>query len=169
MPFDIGGRGRGRGGSGGGVKVLTRQEIMDRAEHVTRDEKTGEPLVIIPQDSELGKAVTMQHAHGFCRHFNLQQGQQECLDQQFWDRMMREEKYKAEWFDDPRTYGMCPFFDGRLMGFWHPALVLMSDIDSSLQGTKAGFEKKACPHFENVKERGSGMVMGKYHKTNIDH
>lgn len=156
-------------GKGGEVKLLTREEIMKRSERFTTDERTGESLIIIPKDSELGEAITARHTHGCCKHFRLEQGQQDCQDQRFWERMLQDERYRREWFDNPSTYGVCPYFEGRLMGFLHPALVNAGDLDSSLRGTPAEMEKKQCPYFVDRQRSGSCMVMGRYHKTNLEH
>lgn len=164
MPFDLGDK-----KDMSNVKLLTRQEIAERTERMTRDAETGEPLIIIPKDSELGEAITARHMHGCCRHFNLQQGQQDCQEQRFWDRMMREEKYRREWFDNPATYGVCPHFEGRLLGYWHPALVSAEDLDSSLAGTPKASEKRSCPYYADKKVTGSTMVMGAYAKTDLEH
>lgn len=167
MSFDLGGKDR--KDDFGRVKLMTREQIMERAENLTRDERTGEPLVIIPKDSELGEAITARHMHGLCRHFNLDQGQRDCQDQNFWQRMLHDEKYREEWFDRPETYGVCPYFEGRLMGFYHPALVLAEDLDTSLRGTPKASEKKSCPHYVDRREGGSRMVMGKYYKSDLEH
>lgn len=166
MNFDIGDTGN-RGG--GGYKVLTKEQIMRRAEEVTRDGVTGEPLVIIPKESDLGNILETQRICGFCRNWDLELGQQECHRQRFWPRMLREEKYRREWFDNPETYGLCHVFEGRLIPSLAPAVCMASDLDSSLYGKKGAMDKKECPYFRDRRKGGSRLVMGKYAKTNLEH
>lgn len=157
------------GESFGKVKVLTPQQIAERTERMTRDQETGEPLIVIPDGSPLGDAIKKNMMHGACRHFNLGQGQDECLRSQFWQRMMREEGYRESWFDDPASYGFCPYFEGRLMGAFHPATVNRGDLNTSLVGKKEEFEKEICPFYEDKRVRGSTMTMGPHYKSQLEH
>lgn len=168
MSFDLG-DGNGFGSNRDGVGLLTREQIMRRAEEVTRDEKTGQPLVIIPRDSDLGGVIEAQRICGFCRNWDLELGQVECRRQSFWPRMLREEKYRQEWFDDPGSYGLCHVFEGRLIPSLAPAVCSAEDMDSGLRGKKGATDKKACPHFRDKRTSGSRMSIGKYHKNNLEH
>lgn len=173
MGFDIGdGDGHDKNPSGenfGKVRLMTAQQIAERTERMTRDEQTGEPLIVLPSDSPLGEAVKLGMMHGACRHFSLQQGQDQCHREQFWQRIMREEGYRESWFENPATYGFCPYFEGRLMSAFHPATVSAEDLDSSLHNQKGALDKKLCPYYESKRVRGSTMVMGAHFKSNLEH
>jgi hypothetical protein len=153
----------------GRVRVMTPQQIAARTERMTRDQETGEPLIVIPDGSPLADAIKKNMMHGACRHFDLQQGQDECLRSQFWQRMMRDEGWRENWFENPGTYGFCALFDGRLMSAYHPATVRAEDLDSTLRGRKEADEPRVCPFYEDRRARGSTMTMGRYHKTNLEH
>ena len=173
MGFDIGDNDElDRNPSGaafGKVKLMTPQQIAERTERMTRDQQTGEPLIVIPDGSPLGEAVRRNLMHGTCRFFNLQQGQDECHRSRFWQRMMREERYRENWFENPASYGFCAHFDGRLMSAFHPATVAAEDIDSSLHNQKGANDKRLCPYYEDRRVRGSTMVMGAHFKSNLEH
>ena len=138
---------------------------MDRAEQVTRDGTTGAPLVIIPKDSELGGVIEAQQICGFCRNWDLELGQQSCHNEKFWQRMLREERYRQEWFDNPSTYGLCHIFEGRLIPSLAPAVCMAVDLDSSLRGKKGELDKKACPYFRDRRKSGGRLIFGRHAKT----
>jgi hypothetical protein len=157
------------GESFGKVRIMTPQQIAERTERMTRDVDTGEPLIVIPDGSPLADAIKKNMMHGACRHFNLRQGQDECLRSQFWQRMMRDEGWRENWFEKPETYGFCPLFEGRLMSAYHPATIRADDMDSSLRGKKEGDETRVCPHYEDRRVRGSSMTMGAHFKSQLEH
>lgn len=169
MGFDIGDGSDFRDRAG--FKLLTKQEIMARAEEVTRDGVTGEPLVIIPKDSDLGGVIEAQRICGFCRNWDLELGQETCHREKFWQRMFskQEEAYRMEWFDNLASYGLCHVFEGRLIPSLAPAVCMAVDLDSSLRGKKGELDKKECPFFRDRRSSGGRLVMGAYTKTKLDH
>jgi hypothetical protein len=150
-----------------GFELQTREQMMQQRKH-TADED-GTPLVVLPTESEVGQAISTGRLCMFCKHWDLELGQEECRRQKFWQRMLNDEKYRPEWFEDPRTYGLCKAWDGRLVPSIAPATCVKSDLDSDLYHQPGGMDKLPCPHFWDKRVHGSGMVIGAHSKTKLEH
>jgi hypothetical protein len=83
--------------------------------------------------------------------------------------MLREEKYRTEWFEDPRSYGLCRVFEGRLVPFAAPATCVKSDLDEASYGKKGANDKISCPFFVDKRKSGSSMVIGPHARTQLEH
>ena len=140
---------------------------MKKRKHTAGED--GRPLVVMPNDSEVGRALTVNRLCGFCKNWDHELGQKECQRQKFWQRMLRDEKYKADWFEDPRSYGLCRVFEGRLVPFVAPATCVKSDFDEAVYGKPGANDKIECPFFKDKRKHGSSMVIGAHAKTKLDH
>lgn len=148
--------------------MWSREQMMQKRKH-TADED-GRPLVVYPNDTEMALALQNQHLCMFCRNWDHEGGQEAICKQKFWGRLLREEKYRREWLEaDPKAYGLCKVFEGRLRPNIAPATCLKSDLDQSLYNKKGGMDQVACPGYIDKRTRGSSMVMGAHAKTQLEH
>jgi hypothetical protein len=141
--------------------------MMQKRKHTA--DKDGRPLVVLPSDSEVGRALTTQRLCLFCTNWDLELGQEECRKQKFWQRMLKEEKYRPDWFEDPRTYGLCKAFDGRLVPSIAPATCVASDLNAEKYNKPGAMDKLPCPFYRDKRETGSRMFIGAHAKSKLDH
>lgn len=150
-----------------GFELQTKEQMMQKGKH-TCDEH-GRPLVVLPTESEVGRALTTDRLCMFCNNWDQELGQQECLKQKFWQRMLREEKYKPEWFENPHSYGLCRVFEGRLIPSIAPATCVASDFNEEIYGKPGGMDKLPCPYYNDKRVVGSKMFIGVHAKSKLEH
>ena len=86
--------------------ILTREQLLARRKKVARtDEK--EPIIVLPEGDEANLINATKHLCVECSNFDIAAGQHAIFDQKFWKRMMHDEKYRAEWFENSDSYGFC--------------------------------------------------------------
>lgn len=146
-------------------RVITQSDLEKRRKTVKRTDDA-EPLVVLPDEAAVAQTLKAKRLCGHCRNFDLQAGQEAMRRQRFSERMLREEKYRAEWFEHWNTYGFCKHFEGRLIPAGNAAVIMRSDIDSSSEG-KTRMDKVPCPNYQD--RQGGRLVMGKYAKHGLDH
>lgn len=146
--------------------VLTPEQLVERRKKIHRaDEKS--PIIVAPDAKDLQRVLQTGNICGGCAHWRLDQAQQDMIDQRFWERMLQEEKYRNEWFENKGSYGYCQHFEGRAIPFNAPATNLASDHDASLYNTKKGMEKVPCPMYKERK--GSTMSISRSHTRGLEH
>jgi len=148
--------------------VLTQEQLLARRKKVYRgDEK--EPIIVLPEGDEASSIQATRHLCMECSHFDLASGQQAIFDQKFWNRMMEDEKYRAEWFENFKGYGFCRLIgEHRVKPHTSKCTMAAEDEDSSLGGTPAGIKPIACKHFSLRSTKGSTMSISSSHTRGLD-
>jgi hypothetical protein len=151
-----------------GFEFQTREQMMKKRKH-TADED-GTPLVVFPSDSEMALALNSHNLCMFCRNWDHEGGQAAIKEEKFWPRILKEEKYRREWFEaDPNCYGLCKVFEGRLRPNIAPATCMKSDLDQSLYSKPGGMDQVPCPGWSDKRVHGSRMIIGAHSKTKLEH
>lgn len=146
--------------------VLTPEQLVERRKHIARgDEKN--PIIVTPGAKDLQRVFQTRRICGACEFWRNEQAQQDVINQQFWERLLQEEKYREEWLENKGHYGYCDHFEGRLVPFNAPATNMKSDHDASLNNTKKGMEKIPCEMYRERK--GSTMSISKSHTRGLAH
>lgn len=106
----------------------------------------------------------MMQAHGFCRHFRLEDGQKQIEYERLWERLKNEEKYDMKWFvANYHGYGLCDVFEGLAVNAMSPGKVPRRYLDSSCPFHDRD-RSVVCPHWEDRIHRGEKVMAGKYTK-----
>jgi len=148
-------------------EVLTRDQLLARRKNVKRGDD-GKPLIVIPDESDIARAKMANRLCMFCQCWNLKAGQDEIGRQDFWHRILRDEKYQQEWFENQNEYGMCEHFPERLIPAVCPAVIMKSDLDSSLYGKPEGMHKVECPMFRDRRKHGAKMSISRSHIRELE-
>ncbi len=150
-----------------GYQFWTREEMMRKRQHAAGED--GRPTVVFPNDSEMAMALKNQHLCMFCRNWDLEGGQRVILEEKFWERMFREEKWRKEWFEDPSSYGLCKVFEGRLRPSIAPATCIKSDFDEALYNKPGAMDQLPCPYYQDKRVLGSSMFIGAHQRSKLEH
>ena len=142
-------------------KIVTKE--MVRA-HLA---KMGADSLFIKPSENFIKAINQSGSHGSCRHFNWEAGQQAMKEQRFVERMLLEERYRAEWFENWQMYGFCDLWEGRLILANVPALCMRWDLDSSLVNKPEGQKTVPCPHYEERSGKGDKLIISRSAKRSL--
>jgi hypothetical protein len=149
--------------------VLTQEQLLERRKKVKRADEQ-DPIIVLPEGNEAALINATKHLCCECIHFDLKAGQQAIFDQKFWTRMMREEKYRQEWFEHFEGYGFCRIIgEHRAKPHNSRCTLCAGDLDSSLAGTAAGGKPVACPHFTERKVKGDTMSISRSHTRGLEH
>ena len=153
------------------VRILTREQIIREKLRTSCDDA----CIILPSDCDIVELTKQGIRCGHCRNCNVEEAQREMRKQNFVERMLREEKYRLEWFRlvdgtiDVTAYGLCDVFDWRLVDRLAVATCHREDVDESLKNSKKGREKIPCPFFEPVTGKGAKMVVSRSGARQCDH
>lgn len=115
------------------------------------------------QDDPRFQSILEGRKCGICRHFDNEAAMVAMREQKFVERVMKDEKWREEWFNDYSQYGVCWVFSGdsglRLNDPNAQATVAASDLDSSLTpGSAEGMAMQQCPYFVDVTKYGTTMT-----------
>lgn len=136
-------------------KIITPDDI--RREKKMSGSEPGK--LIMPKDDPRYEALVEKRICINCIYHNRPLAAKAMRDQQFIERLLHDERYKTEWFNDFRKFGICEVFSDdagtRLVDGDAPAVCAASDADSTkLPGTPEGQEQIPCPHWEEATESG---------------
>jgi hypothetical protein len=140
-------------------------QVISASEAVAQgDLKPGQQRVIRSDKDTAADRVAAMRAHGFCVHFRLEDGQKQIAHDRLWERLRNEEKYDLGWFvAHLQGYGICDVFEGLAVNAMSPGKVPTRYLDSGcpfhLRDTSV-----PCPHWEDRKEKGKGIMSGRYAK-----
>jgi hypothetical protein len=120
----------------------------------------GQSRIIRPDREALEDRKAMMQAHGFCRHFRLEDGQKQIEYERLWERLIYEEKYDIEWFSAHfKGYGLCDVFEGLAVNAMSPGKVPGRFLDSTCPFALRD-KSVTCPFWEDRKVRGEKIVAG---------
>ena len=149
--------------------LLTQEQLLKRRKTVHRADER-EPIIVLPEGNEADLINKTKHLCYECIHFDLKAGQGAIFDQKFWKRMMIDEKYQAEWFENFEGYGFCRIIgEHRVKPYNSRCTMMAADLDSSLEETPAGIKPVPCGHFAERKITGSTMSISRSHTKGLDH
>lgn len=128
------------------------------------DLRPGQSRMIRPDQLVTEDRAAAMHAHGFCRHFRLKDGQQQIEYERLWERLINEEKYDVAWFAaNLKTYGLCDVFQGLAVNAGSPGKIPRRYLDSSC-AFHLRDKSVICPYWEDRDRRGEKIMAGKYTK-----
>jgi len=145
-----------------GTKEGTKYRKIVTPEDIRKDLKMKQPdpgKLILPKDDPRYQALTEKRVCLNCIHHNKEMAAQAMQEQKFIERLLHDERYRTEWFNDFRKFGVCEIFsDGqglRLVDGDAPAICAASDLDSTKPiDTPEGQEQLACPYWEEATDAG---------------
>jgi len=148
--------------------LLTQEQLLARRKKVHRaDEK--EPIIVLPEGNDATAIANTKYLCMECSNFDIASGQQAIFDQKFWHRMIHDEKYRGEWFENSKTYGFCKLIgEHRIKPATSKCTMIASDEDSSLEGTPKGIKPIPCKHFVLRRTKGSTMSISRSHTRALD-
>lgn len=141
-------------------RVITR----DHFEQAREDRATAKPLakdksslVLVQEDDPRYQAAIANRKCEHCSHFDNEQALIAMREQNFVERIVNDDKWREEWFNDYEHYGVCTAFSDsgglRLNDPNSPGICAASDLDSSLpMGSDEGSVMCLCPYYKNRKE-----------------
>lgn len=148
--------------------VLTREQLLQRRKKVHRADEN-QPIIVLPEGNEANLINSTKHICLECSNFDIAAGQHAIFDQKFWHRMMHDEKYRQEWFENSDSYGFCRIIgEHRIKPATSRCTMIASDNDSSLGGTPEGIKPIPCPHFVLRSAKGSTMSISRSHVRELD-
>jgi hypothetical protein len=128
------------------------------------DLQPGQKRMIRPDRMVTEDRIAAIQAHGFCRHFRLEDGQKQIEYERLWERLKHDEKYDLSWFIVHfKGYGLCDVFQGLAVNATSPGKVPNHYVNS---GIAFHLRDKSiiCPHWEDRNRRGEKIMAGKYTK-----
>jgi hypothetical protein len=110
------------------------------------------PRIVAPKDDPRYQGIIEGRSCLACTHHDKEWAAVAMKEQNFIERLLIDERWQSEWFDDWRIWGIChKFSSGEGLRIVHgdsPATCAASDIDSSKPiGSKEGSKQIPCPHF----------------------
>lgn len=143
--------------------VVTPEDAKRQVEGATvLNAESDGPKIFSPRDDPRYQGILEGRCCNICVHHDKDMAAQAMLEQNFIERLIHDERWKADWFDDWRIWGICKaFYDGKYARIVHgdaPATCAASDVDSDKKvGSSEGMEQIPCPHFRNTLEHGDTM------------
>ena len=149
-------------------KEIVRHRGMDHMTQETLDSLPDEirdapplPRMVMPEEDVLALRTAITQPHGTCIHFRLEEGQRRAKEEQFFERLMLEEKYDPKWLNNPKQYGLCDIFPDRLVSALGPGYCKRKEARMhpdfhDLEVTWRNADQKiVCPFWEDRKKAGS--------------
>jgi len=98
-----------------------------------------------------------------CLHSNRELAATAMHEQKFIERLLKDERYRSQWFTDFTQIGACEIFSDssgiRLVFPNAPAICAASDLDSSLGlSTEEGKRQIPCPHFVDRRDQAKAIM-----------
>jgi len=143
--------------------VVTKEDAKQQVDGSTLlSGEDGGPKIFSPRDDPRLQGILEGRSCLICTEFDQDMAAQAMAEQNFIERMHHDERWKSEWFDDYRIWGVCKAFsDSEGLRLNHgdaPATCAASDIDSDKPvGSEEGMEQIPCPYFKNRLQEGDTM------------
>ena len=119
----------------------------------------GGTVVMVDENDPRYQAAIQKRRCGDCVNFDNEAAVRAMKEQNFVERLVKEETFREEWFKEYSAFGVCWAFSDseglRVNEPDAPGICAASDLDSSKpMGSQEGSEMCLCPYYENRKDRG---------------
>ena len=149
--------------------ILTQEQLLQRRKKVERADER-DPIIVLPEGNEADLINSTKHLCVECTNFDIASGQRAIFDQKFWHRMVHDEKYRAEWFENSKSYGFCRIIgQHRIKPANSRCTMIGSDMDSSIAGTPEGIKPVPCQHFRERRTKGDTMSISRSGVRGLEH